>query len=107
MFYSYSKSDQENCAKNDQVILEYAWNAYERYLDSVRCCASEFEIAQQKDFAEGFVKGYVKGFAEGYAEGRLKKQLAIAKNFLDVLDAKTIAKITGLTLEQVEALKTE
>jgi predicted transposase/invertase (TIGR01784 family) len=42
---------------------------------------------------------------EGIEEGEKKKAVSIARNLLDVLDTKTIAKKTGLTEEEVEKLR--
>jgi len=41
----------------------------------------------------------------GVIKGEKKKAMEIAKNLLDVLDAKTIAVKTGLTKEEIFALK--
>jgi predicted transposase/invertase (TIGR01784 family) len=42
---------------------------------------------------------------EGIEIGKQKKAIEIAKNLLDVLDVKTIAENTGLTIEEVKELK--
>lgn len=42
---------------------------------------------------------------EGEAKGREESRVEIAKNLLDVLDNETIAKKTGLTVEQVQRLR--
>src|SRR5438046_823629 len=62
------------------------WEVYERSVDAVRCFKSQLETA------------YNRGQSRGEA-------LVIAKQFLDILDAETIAKKTGLSVEQVEELK--
>jgi hypothetical protein len=55
--------------------------AYDRYMDSIRSSASQYETAI------------------------LEEKLMIAQDLLDVLDVATIAKKTRLTVEQVEELK--
>lgn len=42
---------------------------------------------------------------EGIEIGEQKKAIEIAKNLLDVLDIKTIAEKTGLTIEELIELK--
>ncbi|MGL5616299.1 MAG: hypothetical protein ACRDD2_08735 [Sarcina sp.] len=46
-----------------------------------------------------------KGRAEGIEKGERLKQIEIAKNLLDVLDDETIAKKTGLNIEEVKKLR--
>jgi predicted transposase/invertase (TIGR01784 family) len=46
-----------------------------------------------------------KGKLEGKLEGEKKAKIEIAKNLLDILDDKTIAKKTNLTIKEVEALR--
>ena len=38
-------------------------------------------------------------------EARKEERIIIAKNLLDVLDVETIAKKTGLTVEEIKKLK--
>ena len=45
------------------------------------------------------------GRKEGREEGRLEEKLDIARNLLDVLDDETIAKKTGLSIEEVKKLR--
>ena len=55
----------------------------------------------KKGLAEGEKKGHEKGLVEGEEKGKLKVARAMRA---EGLDEKTIAKITGLTLQQVQAL---
>ena len=57
--------------------------------------------------AEGLAEGLAEGEAKGLAEGENKKSIEIAKKLLDVLDAKTIASKTGLSVDEIEKLKNE
>lgn len=42
---------------------------------------------------------------EGRKEGKLEEKLEIARNLLDVLDDETIARKTGLSIEEVKKLR--
>jgi predicted transposase/invertase (TIGR01784 family) len=63
--------------------------AQERCLDAIRSQADQIKTAR----------------IEGKEEGREERAVEIALQLLDVLDAATIAKKTGLTIDQVEQLK--
>jgi predicted transposase/invertase (TIGR01784 family) len=67
--------------------------AQERCLDAIRSQADQIKTAR------------IEGKEEGREEGREEKAIEIALQLLDVLDAATIAKKTGLTIDQVEQLK--
>lgn len=56
---------------------------------------------------EELAKGLAKGHTEGLAEGERQKAREIAKKLLSMHDKPTIAEITGLSLEEVEALEKE
>jgi predicted transposase/invertase (TIGR01784 family) len=45
------------------------------------------------------------GKMEGKIEGKMEGKIEIAKNLLDILDVETIAKKTGLSIEEIEELK--
>ena len=61
---------------------------------------TERDIRNQIAFAKD------KGFEEGREEGRIKKQFDIAGAMLkDEIDIKFISKYTGLSEEQIAALK--
>ncbi len=56
-------------------------------------------------FETRIMKAFEKVKLEGKTEGEHKSQLEIARNLLDVLDVKTIAEKTGLSVEEVKKLK--
>jgi predicted transposase/invertase (TIGR01784 family) len=62
-------------------------------------------LATKQGLKEGLEKGLEKGREEGKEEGALAMQKSIAINLLPTLDNGAIAKITGLSLEEVEALR--
>jgi predicted transposase/invertase (TIGR01784 family) len=45
------------------------------------------------------------GKQEGLAEGAKQKAYEIARKMLDVLDDQAIAEMTGLTLEELQSLR--
>ena len=49
--------------------------------------------------------GLKKGIKEGIKKGIKQEKIKLAKNLLDILDTQTIAIKTGLTIEEIEALK--
>ena len=54
---------------------------------------------------EGRAEGLAEGLAEGRAEGRAEEKIENAKRFKELgVDIETIAKATGLTVEEVRAL---
>lgn len=56
--------------------------------------------------AEGFSQGKVEGKAEGISEGKNERNIEIAKNMLNEgIDINIIIKCTGLTNEDISALK--
>jgi predicted transposase/invertase (TIGR01784 family) len=50
-------------------------------------------------------KGIEKGIEKGRQEGQRETAIAIARQLLDVLDVETIAQKTGLSLAEIEALR--
>ena len=55
--------------------------------------------------AEGISKGLSKGLSKGRKEGRAKEKISLAKGFLkEGIPIKTIAKVTGLTIDEIKAL---
>ena len=63
----------------------------------------DVDIAVQRE--EALQEGEAKGFSEGISEGSYQKALETAKILLDLgLSVANIAKATGLTEAEVEAL---
>jgi predicted transposase/invertase (TIGR01784 family) len=50
------------------------------------------------------VKGELEGKMEGKLEGKLESQIEIARNLLDILDVKTIAQKTGLSVQKINEI---
>lgn len=84
------------------ILAQGSWSrteleAYDRYLDAIRSAKSQLETAEEI--------GREKGIAAGEARGERKKAIDMAQKLLNVLDVTSIAQISGLTIEEVEALK--
>jgi predicted transposase/invertase (TIGR01784 family) len=62
-------------------------------------------LALLKADTEGFEKGLKKDLEQGLEQGEKQAKLAIAQNFLDVLDNATIAHKTGLTIDEIDNLR--
>ena len=84
---------------------------YVKAMTTARDTHNQIEYAKKTGLEEGLVKGFEKGRAEGLEEGLEKgredaKQL-IAINFLKLgTPSEVVAMATGLSLEEVEKLKT-
>lgn len=62
---------------------------------------------RKRAIQEGHKQGLEQGLKEGHKQGELHKAREIAKGLLDVLDKPTIAKKTGLSLTEIDALEKE
>jgi len=88
-------------------LSEQERRAYERYKDDLHYQASMFESSYTVGFMKGEEKGEERGGKKGEQRGRKEKAIEIAGNLLGTgaLDAKSIADMTGLTAEEIEALR--
>ena len=68
---------------------------------------SQCEInIREKAMQEGLQKGKQKGEEKGVREGRKEEKILISRSILNEgFDVKAISKITGLTVEEVQALE--
>ena len=116
----HTKLDSENgfqnaikdCIQND-ILREYLQRKskevinmliaeYDYDVDIAVQREEEREIALQ----EGIAQGEAKGFSEGISEGSYQKALETAKNLLGLgLSIENIAQATGLSKQEVEAIK--
>ena len=63
------------------------------------------EDGRAEGFAEGLAEGEAKGRSEGKAEGLAEGKVLIAKAMIEEgIDTNTIAKVTGLSCEEVKSL---
>ena len=71
--------------------------AYERHLDALAVQSDAFDAAR--------IEGQAEGRAAGIEEGRAKEKLDIARNLKSLgVTANDIAKVTSLSVEEIEAL---
>lgn len=64
------------------------------------------EKGLNQDDAEWFIRGYIEGFMLGYVEGCVYAGREIGRKMLaDGMPVDKIAKYTGLSLEEIETLK--
>ena len=83
-------------SKEDAMILCYDEEEYKEY---VRQRRTEDEVR------EGFQKGIQKGIEEGLQKGKKENSINIAKSLLkEDMKVDKIAKITGLTVEEIKKL---
>ncbi len=81
--------------------------AYESYAEDLHYQASMFESSYGDGLRVGINAGIQEGKSIGIQEGEHAKAIAIAGNLLSVLDDATIAHTTGLSQEEVTALRSE
>ena len=63
------------------------------------------DTAAEDGRAEGFAEGEAKGRSEGKAEGLAEGKVLIAKAMIEEgIDTNTIAKVTGLSCEEIASL---
>jgi predicted transposase/invertase (TIGR01784 family) len=66
---------------------------------------ARISFATEKGIAEGLAEGLAEGKAKGRAEGKAESKIEIARNLkAESFDAALIAKITGLSPEEIEKL---
>ena len=80
-------------------LSEQERRAYERYKDDLHYRASMFESS--------YTFGFMKGEKRGEKRGRKEKAKEIASDLLETgaLDVKSIVDMTGVTAEEIEALR--
>ncbi len=66
----------------------------------------DYERLQEAILRERVAEGKVEGRAEGRAEGKAEANRETARNMLQMnIDVQTIAKATGLTIEEIQGLQ--
>ena len=87
--------------------------AYERYRDDLHYQASMVEssytIGMKKGEKRGEKRGIKKGEKQGIKKGEKKGIKKVARNLISagLLDVESIARVTGLDMEDIKTLKTE
>lgn len=98
----------EQSAFNDAQLLGYDefWDAVRVEKTLVSDALKEgMEKGMEKGMAEGRAEGLAEGQAKGRAEGERNKQIEIARKMKQAgMDAETIARLTGLATDEIDAL---
>jgi len=88
------------------VLIQHKWNKKElEVYDYIRKKEMDDRAVLATAINKGRMQGLQEGLKEGLKKGKLERDIEIAKNLLDVLDIKTIALKTGLTIEEIELLE--
>ncbi|MEM7403402.1 MAG: hypothetical protein AAF310_05295, partial [Myxococcota bacterium] len=94
----------EEIGRSEQQTMLYE-KAEMDHRDHLARMDKKFEEGLAQGHQQGLMEGEKKGHEKGLAEGEEKEKLKVARAMrAEGLDEKTIAKITGLTLQQVQAL---
>ena len=81
-------------------------NQYNRYKEDMHHEASIYESTYVIGKLEGHREGKAEGIEEGIEQGAKAEKIEIAKNLLKAgVDIETIVLSTGLTIQEIEALK--
>jgi predicted transposase YdaD len=64
-----------------------------------------FGSKESKDICNAILKAEQDGLKKGRQEGRQEEKLEIARQLLDVLDVETISQKTGLTVTEIQVLR--
>ncbi len=76
------------------------------WLNDQRTMASRIaERARKEGRAEGIKEGVAEGIAKGKAEGERLARYAMAKGLLDKLSEEEIARLTGVPLAEIQAMR--
>jgi predicted transposase YdaD len=67
-----------------------------------------FGSKQNKDIlTSAILKARQEGWRQGLEEGDRQARITIAKQLLDILDLETIAQKTGLSVEEIEQVRSD
>jgi predicted transposase/invertase (TIGR01784 family) len=65
----------------------------------------DYQEATEKGLAEGLAKGLAQGLAEGRAEGEASRNIALARNLMQMnMSFSDISMVTGLSIDEIKAL---
>ncbi len=95
---AFAIANQANLTRDELDDLEHQ----EIYIQDQR---NALKKAERIGMEQGLEQGLEQGIEQGIEQGKLKTQLAIAKQLLDVLDDDSISRTTGLSLQQIAELR--
>ena len=104
---NYKDSVQEICNEEDIIMAENLYRKVTKEEQEAAWAESRFyfQLEQNTMRNHAHKQGLAQGRAEGRSEGEALKQREIARNMLqESMPKSVIAKITGLSLEEVDAL---
>ncbi|MGL5676448.1 MAG: hypothetical protein ACRDDX_08540 [Cellulosilyticaceae bacterium] len=94
--------------------IEPAIKKEENKLEYLRSDPKTIALYKAREYAEheraniyrsGLERGLERGLEQGMARGIQQEKYKLAKNLLDILDDETIARKTGLTVEEVHNMR--
>ena len=87
-------------SSDDEYIRLFENGEEDNYKELIR----NTELAEAREEAEE--RGLEKGIKKGIIQGSKAATIDLTKNAINIgLDAKTISKLTGLSIEEIESLK--
>ena len=105
-YSNMTKAEQE--AYNRRLKIQrdnYAADKYARE-KAEKEFAEKLAQGRAQGLAQGLAQGHAEGLAEGLAKGEAAKARAIAKGLIEEgISIEVIQRVTGLSVEEVEALK--
>jgi len=88
------------------IATQTTWDAKELEVYEYMSLKEFDEInALQTAEKKGYLNGEKEGIEKGMEKGKLEEKIDIAKNLLDILDDKTIALKTGLSMDDIKKLR--
>ena len=100
--YSYILQTQKD-KKPFRILLNNKLKTERNMIDVIEFIREE---GKEQGVKEGIQKGRKEGMQKGMQKGKQEEQLRLAKNLLSLnVPLETIAKATGLTIDQINALK--
>jgi predicted transposase YdaD len=105
-FLALSKDEQFAYMLDQKATLDYKNTInYAKETAMEEGLREGLEKGLKKGLEQGLEQGIQKGLEKGKKEGEKEAKIKIAKNLLDILDNETIAKKTGLSLDDIEKLR--
>ncbi len=93
--------EMEECSR---VLKGFGIGIEENQKGLVKSMCNLGEGIWERGVEKGIQQGIAQGIERGIAQGRVDKAMEIAAALLDVMDIPTIARKTGLTEKEVQAL---
>ncbi len=97
------RKDAKDASRDSEVL-----GLYNRAYDEERIRQNDIKRKTEEAREEGIREGKKEGIQEGIQEGIEQKQLEIIRNMIkENIDDKIISKVTGITLEELNNIKTK